>query len=205
MDFHTLVKKYDIKFTGILHVGAHVCEEIYRYEDYLTRDKILWVEAIPEKVNLVKNTYPGILIEQAVISDKEEPVKFNITNNAQSSSILNLGLHKTYYPHIEYVDSFQTVSTTIKNILDKYPELNINFLNLDLQGVELKALVGMGDYLKNIDYLITEVNDDYVYEGCCLVSELDEYLKSYDLYRVVTEMTEHHWGDSFYIKKKSNN
>jgi len=202
MDFHTLVKKYDIKFTGILHVGAHVCEEIYRYEHYLTRDKILWVEAIPEKVEHVKNIYPGILIEQAVISDKVEQVKFNITNNAQSSSILNLGLHKTYYPHIEYIDSFQTMSTTLDLILDKHPNINVNFLNLDLQGVELRALVGLGDYLKNIDYLITEVNDDYVYEGCCLVTELDEFLKAYDLYRVETEMTEHHWGDSFYIKQK---
>lgn len=204
MDFHTLVKKYDIKFTGILHVGAHVCEEIYRYEHYLTRDKIIWVEAIPEKVNHVKSIYPGIIIEQAVISDKIELVKFNITNNAQSSSILNLGLHKTYYPHIEYIDSFQSISTTLDLVLDKYPDIHVNFLNLDLQGVELRALRGLGDYLKNIDYLITEINDDYVYEGCCLVTELDEYLKAYDLYRVETEMTEHHWGDSFYIRKKQD-
>ena len=64
-----LVNKYNIIFKGILHVGAHECEELNGYESYISRDKILWVEAMKDKVDLCKEKYPGINIEQAVISD----------------------------------------------------------------------------------------------------------------------------------------
>jgi hypothetical protein len=35
-----LVQKYNIIIKGILHVGAHACEEIHYYEKYIPRDKI---------------------------------------------------------------------------------------------------------------------------------------------------------------------
>ena len=35
---HDLVKKYNIHFKGVLHVGAHECEELKDYEVYLHRN-----------------------------------------------------------------------------------------------------------------------------------------------------------------------
>ena len=32
-------------------------------------------------------------------------------------------------------------------------------------------------FFLKIDYIYTEINDDYVYKDCCLVSEIDEYVK----------------------------
>jgi hypothetical protein len=78
---------------------------------------------------------------------------------------------------------------------------NVNFLNLDIQGVELKALKGMEEYLNTVDYIYTEVNTDYVYVDCCLMSELDEYLGGFGFKRVETSMCGNTgWGDAFYIK-----
>ena len=59
---HDLVRKYNVHFKGILHVGAHECEELNDYETYLPRNKILWVEAIPHKVNECKQRYQNLLI-----------------------------------------------------------------------------------------------------------------------------------------------
>ena len=78
ISLHELVKKYNVVFKGILHVGAHECEELKDYEQYISRDKILWVEAMPTKVELCKKIYPGVVIENAVVSDTEENVTFNI-------------------------------------------------------------------------------------------------------------------------------
>ena len=89
---HELVKKYNIQFKGILHVGAHECEELRDYEQYLPRNKILWIDALQDKVDYCKSRYPNLCIEQAVISDKIEIVKFNRSNNGQSSSFLEFGL-----------------------------------------------------------------------------------------------------------------
>lgn len=194
-----LIEKYNIVFKGILHVGAHECEELNEYEHFLPRNKILWVEALPEKVNLSRSKFPGIIIENAIVSDVIETVNFKISNNGQSSSILDFGLHSLYHPHVHYVSSFNGKSSLLKDILPKY-NIEYNFLNFDIQGAELKALKGMENYLNNVDYFYTEVNSDYVYKGCALVNELDEYLSNFGLVRVETKWTEYKWGDAFYIK-----
>ena len=196
---HELVQKYNIHFSGVLHVGAHECEEINDYEKYISRDKILWVEALPEKVEFSKNKFQNLLIENAVVSDKIEIVKFNISNNGQSSSILDFGLHSHYHPHVHYVENFKCQTQMLRNILPKY-NISYNFLNLDIQGAELRALEGMEEYLPNVDYIYTEVNSDYVYKDCSLITELDDYLKKFELVRVETKWTDCKWGDAFYMR-----
>jgi len=196
---HQLIRKYNVKFQGILHVGAHECEELKDYEMYISRDRILWIEALPGKIQLCKDRYPGINIENAIVSDKIEDVVFKVSNNGQSSSILDFGLHSQYHPHVHYITAFNGKTSLLQDILPKY-NINYNFLNFDIQGAELKALKGMEKYLHNVDYLYTEVNSDYVYKDCALVTELDEYLKQFGLVRVETNWTEYKWGDAFYIK-----
>jgi len=199
ISLHELVKKYNIKLNGILHVGAHECEELKDYERYISIDKILWIEALPGKVELCKSRYPGINIENAIVSDKIEDVVFKVSNNGQSSSILDFGLHSQYHPHVHYITAFNGQTSLLQDILPKY-NINYNFLNFDIQGAELKALKGMEKYLHNVDYLYTEVNSDYVYKDCALVNELDEYLKEFGLVRIETKWTDFKWGDAFYIK-----
>ena len=101
-----LVNKYNITFKGILHVGAHECEELSDYEHFLPRNKILWVEALPEKVGLTRSRYPGIIIENAIVSDVIESVNFNISNNGQSSSVLEFGTHSVEHPWVHLLLSF---------------------------------------------------------------------------------------------------
>ena len=197
---HNLVKKFNIQFKGILHVGAHECEELKDYEVYLHRNQILWIDALPHKVDICKKRYPNVLIENAVVSDVVETIRFNVSNNGQSSSMLDFGLHTTFHPQVKYVTCFETETKLLKNILPNY-NINYNFLNLDIQGAELKALKGMEEYLNNIDYIYTEVNSDYVYKGCALIGELDEYLLRFGLHRVETKWTDYKWGDAFYIRK----
>lgn len=198
---HQLVKKYNIKFRGILHVGAHECEELKDYEIYLPRNKILWIDALPNKVRMCKELYPNLLIRNAIVSDTVEKIRFNVSNNGQSSSILDLGLHKYFHPDVHYIGYIEGETQLLKNILCDY-EIDYNFLNFDIQGAELKALKGMEPYLSKVDYLYTEVNSDYVYKGCALITELDDYLKQFGLYRVETKWCgELRWGDAFYIRK----
>ena len=198
---HKLVEKYNIQFKGILHVGAHECEELGDYENYIDRSKILWIDALEDKVELSKSRFPNLLIEQAVISDKVEIVKFNRSNNGQSSSILEFGLHKHFHPHVHYVESFEIETKLLKDIICNY-DISYNFINLDIQGVELKALKSMESYLNTIDYIYTEVNSGYVYQNCALIGEIDEYLLQFGLHRVETEWAgECRWGDAFYIRK----
>jgi FkbM family methyltransferase len=195
-----LVKKYNIIFKGILHVGAHECEEFIYYDKYLPRKRVLWVEALPDKVELCRQRFPDVLIENAIVSDVIENVRFNISNNGQSSSILDLGLHKIFHPDVHYVSHYDSETKLLKDIICNY-DIDFNFLNFDIQGAELKALKGMEQYLPSVDYIYTEVNSDYVYKDCALVTELDDYLKQFGLTRVETSWTEGKWGDALYIRE----
>ena len=114
---------------------------------------------------------------------------------------MDFGLHSYFHSHVYYIGYFESETKLLKDILPKY-DINYNFLNFDIQGAELKALKGMEEYLNKVDYLYTEVNSDYVYKKCALVTELDEYLKNFGLERVETKWCEDFkWGDAFYIRK----
>lgn len=75
-------------------------------------------------------------------------------------------------------------------------------MNLDIQGAELLALKGADDILNNIDYIYTEINIKEIYENCCLLHQVDDYLKSFGFIRIIINITHYGWGDAFYIKIK---
>lgn len=122
-------------------MGAHLCEEIGAYEKYIKRDQVLWVEALASKVAESVALHPGILIEHAVVSDQVGPAVFHQANNGQSSSLLPLGVHMRYHPEVVYIDSQPVQTSLLRDIIAKHG-VSFNFINLDIQGAELKALKG---------------------------------------------------------------
>jgi FkbM family methyltransferase len=200
--FIDLCFHHNLKISGILHIGAHECEEINDYERFIPRNRILWIEAMNDKVEMNKIKYENLMIEQGIVSNVEEEVKFNVSNNGQSSSYLELGIHKDLYPHITYIKSYKEKTKKLGTILNNYRDIRFNFINLDIQGTELRALKGMEEYLKFVDYIYTEINSCQVYKDCNLVDDLDEYLSIFGFKRVNTAWVENKtWGDAFYMRK----
>jgi len=80
---------------------------------------------------------------------------------------------------------------------------NHDGLVMDVQGVELRVLKSLGSLLNNFKFVQSEVNLEELYEGCCLIDELDEYLKGYGFERKITKLWDDGavgWGDALYIK-----
>jgi FkbM family methyltransferase len=198
-----LLYEYNIHITGVLHIGAHECEEKSFYNDYfkLNDDTIIWVDGNKDKVNFMKNK--GIKnIYQAVLNDKEEDITFNITDNTQASSILELNHDKGYYNYINIINKISCKSLTLpgfitRNLIDI---TKLNFWNLDIQGSEYNVLFGSQDLLKSCDAIYTEVNSDHVYKQCGLISDIDNLLEPHGFVRVYTEWTSSNWGDALYIR-----
>lgn len=205
ISFHHLVQKYGLP-KGIIHVGAHRMEERNDYISSGVNKNIIWIEANPTIYNDIKNT-SNLLDSEKIynyaISDIDDTMyDFYVTNNGQSSSILELDLHKTHHPDI-YVTETLKVSSKRMDSLFKQENLSItdyNFINLDIQGAELLALKGFGKLLDNIDYIYTEVNSNYLYKNCTLIQEIDHYLQNFNFKRTETAWTQFEWGDAFYIK-----
>lgn len=195
-----IVSRHHPTINGILHIGAHECEEWADYQSVgLAKNNVIWIDALDEKVSLMKGADHRIF--QLVAHDKDgESVKFNITNNYQSSSVLNLQEHLIEHPHIHVIEKRWLVTSRIDTFYKDHaiPANFANFVNLDIQGNELRALIGMGDILDNIDYIYTEINTKYLYANCCLLGELDSFLSAKGFIRLDTTMTSHGWGDAFY-------
>jgi FkbM family methyltransferase len=197
-----ILKSYDRIPRGVLHIGAHECEELSDYMDNGINPKdIIWIDAIQEKVSdLILN---GILNVYCVALDNiERTVNFNITNNGQSSSLLELGTHKDTYPYIHVVESREVKTQTLKNFI-KNNNIDIekcNFWNLDIQGKELDVLEGGREFLIYADAIYCEVNTEEVYKGCGTLDKLDEFLLSNSFIRVKLSMTDAGWGDALYIR-----
>jgi FkbM family methyltransferase len=206
IELRHLCNKYKFIPKGVLHIGAHKGEELASY-DNLGIENVVWIEGNPSLAeNLKRRLEPrgDQLVYNYLVSDtNDQEFDFKITNNGESSSILEMEKHLEHHPHIHVVDSLKLKSKRLDSIIDdnKIEIGNYDFINLDIQGAELLALKGLGDKIKSFKYIYTEVNTGEVYKGCAKIDELDEYLAQYGFERVETKITEYEWGDAFYIKK----
>ncbi len=204
--FPELTKKYNMKINGIIHIGAHLCQELKWYNDFgIMNDKIIWIEANPNLVKKNLDIDKTRIVKNFCATNTDEGFSIlNISNKSQSSSILEFGTHQKNYPSIKYISSIEVKNKRIDTcyIEDNIPKDFANFVNLDIQGTELFALIGMGDLLNEFDYIYTEVNKEYVYKNCSLINEIDIYLKKFNFKRVETLWMHQNWGDAFYIKEK---
>ena len=192
----------NINISGSFHLGAHECEELTFYSNLgLKNDDIIWIDAIPVKVSEAKQRgIPNIY--NAVITDKDdEEVIFNISNNGQSSSVLEFGTHSQEHPWVVYVDKIKQKSMTIDTFFERnnIDASKYNFWNFDIQGAELMALKGAINSIKYAKALYLEVNEKELYKNCGLITEIDSFLSQYNFKRVLTNMTIHGWGDALYI------
>jgi hypothetical protein len=202
VEIDNILKSKNIKISGAFHIGAHDCEELSFYNNLgLSNDDVVWIDALPTKV--IENKNKGIPnIYNAVITDKDdEEIIFNISNNGQSSSVLDFGTHSIEHPSVIYVDKIYQKSITIDTFLERnnIDITKLDFWNFDIQGAELLALKGA---IKSIQYakvLYLEVNEKELYKNCGLISDIDDFLSKYNFKRVLTEMTTHGWGDAVYI------
>lgn len=204
IDFRQLFPKYNIKPKGVLHVGANVGEEAPVYLE-LGIKKQVWIEANPYIFEKLKNNVAGN--EEAkcynfAASDEDGNTILHESNNAgQSSSILELGTHKTVHPDVYFVRDIPVSMCRLESFLNDEFE-GLDFLNMDIQGAELKALKGMGQLLKQFKWAYLEVNWTHLYEGCALFKEVEEFMVHNGF--IVAEYKEcgrTTWGDCLFIRK----
>lgn len=196
-----LSKYWNIAPTGVLHVGAHLGEEASDYEKF-GWTPVIWVEAQPSLVKVLNSKLDPAkhkVIEAAVWEEDGVPLKLHIASNSQSTSLLNFGSHADSYPDITFVSEIDVSTKRLDSLIK--PDEMPNFINLDIQGVELSAIKSLGKLLLSVDYIYTEVNKNEVYEGCTLVTDLDEFLVVNGFKRVSTRWyLREGWGDALFIR-----
>ena len=206
VDGKVLLDIIDKPIRGVIHIGAHLCEERTMYNNTwkVPDNKIVWIDAIPELVEINKQNGNNCFC--SALDEVSRKTSFYITNNGQSSSLLELGTHKTYYPYIVVERTLSVETETLATFLDRngLSSSDYNVWNLDIQGSELSVLKGGQEHLKHVDAIYTEVNQEEVYKDCCKIEELDEFLDQHGFVRVITKMMPEKWGDALYIRRNDS-
>jgi len=203
-DIQQLLEVYGIKVRGVLHVGAHECEEMPFYSTLgVSPPQVYWIDALEEKVNQAKHAGTPNMYQAVVSDNDDQEVEFKITDFQQSSSFLDLGTHEKHYDWVHVAKKVLLKTTTLDSWVHKnaIPIETLNFWNFDIQGAELHALRGALKSLQHPDILYLEVNTEEVYKGCGLLHEIDAFLKVHGFTRIRIQMTNAGWGDALYIKR----
>lgn len=203
--FKDLFKHYGIKSTGVIHLGANTGQEADTYVEMGVK-QVIWVEALPDICaqlhDHVRNRAGHHAVYCACLSDVNgEAVTFNVANNGgQSSSFLKFGTHAQEHPTVKFVQEMKMNTVRFDTLLEGFDLRRKDgwFLNVDLQGAELKAMRGMGDILKHCAHAYVEVNRAELYKGCPLVGDIDNFLLPFGFLPMETKWTGAGWGDRFY-------
>jgi FkbM family methyltransferase len=202
-DLKQLIKKYNMNLQNIIHIGGHYGSEVKLYKEINSACIVEIFEPHPDTFTIMKNNvsnFSKINCHNVALGPIETTMKLFVetANQGQSNSLLTPKHHTTQYPHIRFND---TIEVPVKTLDSFNLDSSYNFISIDVQGFELEVLKGATETLKNIDYLIVEVNNSELYEGCCMVKDLDLFLQKFGLQRVETNWEGGTWGDGFYIKQ----
>ena len=203
LSYSSLVKQYNINVKGVIHVGGHIGQEMETYRKNNVDNLIVFEpQQVPfQKLKSVADSldFPNIQLVNKALGNSCANVEMTCNEDGLCSSILNPKHVLEQYPNIIF-DRKETVEMiTMDSFIDE--NHNYNFLNMDTQGYELEVLKGSKKTLEKIDCVYTEVNNTGVYENNALIEEIDQFLKDYNMVRVVTDWMGGTWGDAFYIRQ----
>lgn len=200
--------------TGVVHVGAHRGQEVSHYRAHGIA-KIALVEANPEHCAFLSERFgddADVTVINCAVGEADGFVDLNInvsrSGNDESSSILPLGRLATIVPNLQTRRTVRVPMRTLDTLSRGAELANCNFLSMDIQGAELRALYGARRALHNVRAVLIETNLIEMYEGCALEAAIDAELAAYGfscVERVYHELYEgaHRfpaWGESLYVR-----
>ena len=201
MDLKSTIEKFSLKITGVISIGGHYGEEYPIYKSLGIKD-ITFFEPVKSSFDILKNSVGSEcnLINKA-LGNQTGKITMNIEKENQgfSSSILKPKLHLQQYTWIKFGYSEEVEIDKLDNF--QFP-IDYNMIVIDVQGYELEVFRGAIETLKNIDYIYSEVNLEELYEGCVLLTQLDDFLGKYNFQRMEIVLEHPLWGNALYIKNK---
>ncbi|MDA3889603.1 MAG: FkbM family methyltransferase [Allgaiera sp.] len=201
-----LLSQYGIKPRGALHVGGHKGDEIKTYRARGI-SPVVFIEANPGLAQGLRDRFANqgdVTVIECAASDEEGRATFNITSMDQSSSLLPLKEHAKLYPKIGVSQTIEVRTAKIDTLLIEagIDPAAFDFIAMDIQGAKLMALRGATGVTEHANALQIEINYAELYEGCPLVSDLDDFLNAQGFIRVLTNTPySEKWGDALYMRR----
>jgi len=182
---NSIDKKYIAKFLPknpiIVEAGAHVGLDTIEMAKIWPESKIYAFEPVLEIFNqLKKNTskYSNITCIKLGLSNKTGVGKMFVSSGASdgSSSLLEPKEHLVIHPNVKFEKSSTISIISLDDWVKKNNIKKIDFLWLDLQGMEYSVLKKSKNLLKSTKVIVTEVSLVENYSNGVLYPKLKSFL-----------------------------
>lgn len=175
----------------IFDIGSRDCLQSIEFYNLFPNSRIYAFECNPNTLDMCKkNIQPYsdriTLIEGAVCDydgnitfypiNQEKTITTWADGNPGASSIFKSNGQYTIETYVQ--DEIITQCHRLDSVMNKYGILNVDIIWMNLQGAELLALKGLGNHLKNVKYIHTEVSHKEMYTGQVMFEELNNYILS---------------------------
>jgi len=196
----------------ILDIGSRWGEDSQKLKRLFPNAEIYAFECTPFSIDLWKRDEKnqGIHLIEKAVTNYTGGIAFN-TNDFEKSRTVhpygNQGANSIFKANPDcHLESFVQHQITVPciTIQDWAKENNIKEIDvvwIDIQGAELFAFQGMGDLIKTVKAIHTEVEFLPLYIGQPLFPDVDKFLKSRGFKFIEFEYTCEWFGDANYINE----
>jgi len=202
----------------ILDIGGCEGEESIRYARIFPFASIYVFEPLPSnqkliEQNIAKYKAENVTLMPFAVSDEEGVSQFYISSGHPENQPNNLDwdfgnkssslLAPEINPHswLNFNDTIDVKTITLHSFLTDNKIDSVDFIHMDVQGAELKVLIGANDFIKKTKAIWLEVADIELYKNQPLRKDIENFMNSNGFYLVKSEM-EGKVGDQFYLNKK---
>lgn len=198
------VKKVnDINY--ILDLGCRDGSEAIQFSYAFPNAKIISVEANPNQIETIKSNikdYSNIQIFNFGASNEDGELDFNISStiNIGNSSFLKITGDYNDHEKMSFHTPIKVKTKRLDNFLKELQIPQVDILWMDIQGFEGKAIEGLGNYIKNVKILYSEVTYKEMYKDQILFDKFDYYMLKNGFYCIYRDYKHgDFWGDSIYL------
>ncbi len=203
----------------ILDIGGCEGEESIRYSRIFPNASIFSFEPLPMNQELVienikKYEATNVKLVPYAISDEAGISQFYVSSGHpenqssdldwdfgnKSSSLLPPDTRNNH-EWLKFNQKIDVPTITLHSFLIENQINEVDFIHMDVQGAELKVLLGAKDFIKNIKSVWLEVSDLEIYKNQPLRTDVERFMKLKGFYLVKSEM-QGDFGDQFYLNKK---
>ena len=179
----------------ILEAGACDGSDTVTFAKYWPNATIHAFEPVPElfaEAERRTSHLPQVKRYPMALSERTGPATMHVSeggNRGDSSSLLAPAEHLEEYPDITFARSINVQTVTIDDWVRIEGIDRIDFMWLDMQGMELPTLKTAGPVLGTTKAICMEVARKELYAGCAMYDEIVSWMRGQGLSPVIDRVT----------------
>jgi FkbM family methyltransferase len=200
-----------IPVSTVVEVGARDCRETVQFAKEFPQARIYAFECNEETLSLCRKAveeFPAVTLVEKAVSDTDGKISFfpidtektqtpHADGNPGASSIFRAS---GKYKAERYVQrEIRVESTRLDSFLKSFNIPRIDVLWMDAQGSERKILEGLGDHIRDVKFIHTEVEFEEIYTGQPLFWEMVHFLKRHGFSLFKFTSFSKSFGDGIFI------